>query len=282
MERAATLLELVQRALYEDRADNDRTGLAVIPPNAQARARIVAKEAGILSGGEVAALCFTTVDPDSSVELLASAGQRIQAGAPVLQVEGSARSLLAAERTALNLLCHLSGVATAAAALVDACGPVSVLDTRKTLPGLRDLEKQAVLDGGGHNHRRDLDDQLLLKENHFSLSGKSYGETVAIARAAEPDRILGAEACSVEQAREALQAGADYVLLDNFVPDELIQAAATLRSEFADREIVLEGSGGIRLEGSDWVASSGLDRVSVGRLTHSASAMDFTLLLDPV
>lgn len=270
--------DVVARALAEDRAEADATSLAVVPAGARARARLFAKEAGVLAGAEYAEAAFCLCDPLVRLQWRRADGQRVQPGDLLLEATGSARGILAAERTALNFLQRLSGIATLTARAVAAAAPVRVLDTRKTGPGLRDAEKAAVRAGGGVNHRRDLEDQLLLKENHFALSGVSYEETVRRALAAATGRAVGAEARSEEEAAQALAAGATYVLLDNFTPAELPAVVARLRARFP--RAVLEASGGLRPEGLGVLARSGLDRVSLGALTHSAPALDLSLLIE--
>lgn len=271
--------EIVGRALAEDGAAADATSLAVVPEEARARACLRAKQTGVLSGCAYAEAAFRLTDPQVRLHWLAQDGAVLSPGQIVLEASGRARGLLAGERTALNFLQRLSGIATVTAAAVAAAGTLQVLDTRKTAPGLRDAEKAAVRHGGGVNHRRDLEEQLLLKENHFALSGRSYAATVSAARAAAAGRMLGAEARSLAEAEAALEAGADYVLLDNFSPAELTAAAAQLRQRFP--RAVLEGSGGLRPEGLARLAASGLTRVSLGALTHSAPALDLSLLIEP-
>lgn len=274
-----SVLVVVGRALAEDGAAADATSLAVVPDEARARAVLQAKQVGVLSGCDYAEAAFRLADPQVRLNWLAHDGDGLRPGQIVLEASGRARGLLAAERTALNFLQRLSGIATITAEAVAAAGKLQVLDTRKTTPGLRDAEKAAVRHGGGVNHRRDLEDQLLLKENHFALSGKSYAETVRVARAAAQGRLLGAEARSLAEAEIALEAGADYVLLDNFPPAELPAAAAQLRARFP--RALLEGSGGLRPATLAALAESGLTRVSLGALTHSAPALDLSLLIEP-
>ncbi|MCH2102113.1 MAG: nicotinate-nucleotide diphosphorylase (carboxylating), partial [Planctomycetes bacterium] len=190
-----------------------------------------------------------------------------------------ARGLLAAERTALNFLQQLSGVATVTAqAVAEAGGDFVVLDTRKTVPGMRDAQKAAVVSGGGINHRRDLKDQLLLKENHFAFSGRSYSETVAVAVAAAQGRAVGAEAQTLDEAHAALAAGATYVMLDNFDPAGLPAAVSSLRMQHPNA--VVEVSGGLTPERLAVLRSAGIHRVSLGALTHSAPALDLSMLFD--
>lgn len=274
-----SVAEVVGRALAEDGAFQDATSRAVVPAEARARARLIAKEPGVLAGCAYAEAAFLRCDPDLALRWHSADGERVVAGQCLLEVSGRARSLLAAERTALNFLQRLSGVASVTARAVAAAGKVAVLDTRKTTPGLRDAEKSAVRAGGGINHRRDLEDQLLLKENHFALSGLPYAETVLKAKAQHPKKIVGAEARSESEALLALESGADYVLLDNFSAEALPQIVARLRARFP--AAALEASGGLRPETLARLADSGLSRVSLGALTHSAPALDLSLLLEP-
>jgi len=271
--------ETVRRALAEDGAGADATSLAVVPESARACAQLIAKQDGVLAGRAWAHEAFLQCDPGADLVWSADDGDAVRVGQLLLKVEGSARGLLGAERTALNFLQRLSGVASLTARAVAAAGSLRVLDTRKTTPGLRDAEKAAVVAGGGQNHRRDLEDEILLKENHFALSGLGYAETVLRARAAFPGKRVGAEARTVEEAELGLSAGADYVLLDNFAPAALMAAVAELRR--AHPAAVLEASGGLKPEQLAQLAASGLSRVSLGALTHSAPALDLSLLLAP-
>lgn len=274
--------EVVRRALAEDRAHADATSQAVVSAEVRAHGQIVAKAAGVLAGVAYAAEAFAQACPDGHFDWRAADGQPVRPGDEVLRCHGSARGLLAAERVALNFLQQLSGVATLTARAVAAAGGAfAVFDTRKTVPGLRDAQKAAVVAGGGCNHRRDLDDQILLKENHFALSGLEYGETVARAVQAAAGRPVGAEATDLDEARAALRHGADYVLLDNFAPGVLREAVAALRAEHPDA--VLEVSGGLSPDGLPALRDAGIDRVSLGALTHSAPALDLSFLFgDPV
>jgi nicotinate-nucleotide pyrophosphorylase (carboxylating) len=276
--RREPVAETVRRALAEDGAHADATSSAVVPTGARARARLLAKQAGVLAGRAWAHEAFLQCDPQAVLQWSAQDGDAVRPGQQLLVVEGAARGILAAERTALNFLQRLSGVATLTARAVASAGPLQVLDTRKTTPGLRDAEKAAVRAGGGRNHRRDLEDELLLKENHFALSGLDYAATVRRARAAFPGKRVGAEARTVAEAALGLAAGADYVLLDNFAPEALAPAVAALRREHPTA--VLEASGGLTPDGLARLAAAGLTRVSLGALTHSAPALDLSLLLE--
>lgn len=274
-----SLSALVRRALEEDRAFDDATSQAVVPETAQGSAYIVAKQAGVLAGRAYAETSFSLCCPQGEFEWSAADGDRVQPGQIVLRARASARGLLAAERTALNFLQQLSGVATLTARAVEETGgDFVVLDTRKTVPGLRDAQKAAVVAGGGQNHRRDLHDQLLLKENHFAFSGQGYAETVELAVSSAGGRPVGAEAQNLEQAHAALGAGASYVMLDNFPTEQLADAVASLRS--AHEHAVIEVSGGLTPERLSVLREAGIHRVSLGALTHSAAALDYSMLFD--
>ena len=195
-----------------------------------------------------------------------------------MECSGLARGLLAAERTALNFLQQLSGVATLTAEAVVVGGELQVKDTRKTTPGLRDAQKAAVSAGGGNNHRRDLEDQILLKENHFALSGLAYGETVEKAVASANGKDVGAEAQDLEEALLALAGGVTYVMLDNFERSTLADAIGKIRKQFPDAQIEL--SGGLKPEDLAQLSDWGVTRVSLGALTHSAPALDLSFLFD--
>lgn len=270
--------DLIERALDEDVGDGDVTTLATVDEDARARATITQKAPGVISGLAVAEAVFLRLDPDAVVERLGPEGEWRERG-PVLRVTGSARALLTAERTALNFLGRLSGVATAAARVVRSLPPdaAKILDTRKTTPGMRLLEKQAVVDGGGVNHRVGLFDFILIKENHSASAG-GVGEAVRRARAARPDLPLAVEVRDAAEIAEALEAGAPRLLLDNMSPDEVRAAVAQVggRAE-------LEVSGGVD---SDTVlvyaTISGVDYVSIGALTHSAPVLDLSLILETV
>jgi nicotinate-nucleotide pyrophosphorylase (carboxylating) len=268
---------LVRRALAEDLGSGDLTTQATVPHGTRARARITQKEPGVLFGVDAAELAFAVLDPAARFERLAEEGVW-RDGGPVLDVEGSAAALLSAERTALNLLARLSGVATLTARYVEAVRGTRarVLDTRKTTPGLRLLEKAAVAAGGGTNHRVGLFDAILVKENHAAMAG-GVGEAVRLARAASPDVPLEVECRSGDEVDEALAAGARRLLLDNMTPDEM----RAIVERVGDRA-ELEASGGIDLETIRDVAETGVDFISVGALTHSAPSLDLSLLLEPL
>jgi nicotinate-nucleotide pyrophosphorylase (carboxylating) len=271
--------ELIDRALAEDVGPGDATTEATVEEDARALARITQKEPGVISGIAVAAAVFQRLDPGAAVEWLTGEGMWREAGSPVLEVEGSARALLTGERTALNFLGRLSGIATATASVVraveDAGGRAKILDTRKTTPGLRRLEKRAVADGGGVNHRAGLYDAILIKENHAAAAG-GVGEAVRRARAARPDLPLAVEVRDPKEIDEALRAGAPRLLLDNMTPEE-IRAAVQQVAGRAE----LEASGGVDAETVLVYATiEGLHYVSMGALTHSAPGLDLSMALE--
>jgi nicotinate-nucleotide pyrophosphorylase (carboxylating) len=270
--------DLIDRALAEDVGDGDATTAATVDAAARGRATITQKAPGVISGLDVAEAVFLRLDPHARLTRLGPEG-KWRDGGPVLRVEGGARALLTAERTALNFLGRLSGVATKTARVVRAVGPdaARVLDTRKTTPGLRMLEKAAVAHGGGVNHRIGLFDFILIKENHASLAG-GVGEAVRRARAARPDLPLAVEVRDAAEIDEALAAGAPRLLLDNMSP-ELVRAAV---AQVAGRA-VLEVSGGVdERTVLVYATISGVDYVSIGALTHSAPVLDPSLILETV
>lgn len=271
------LADLVERALAEDVGAGDVTSLATVPDGTRALATITQKAPGVVYGFDVAELVFRRCDLDVRLERLGPEG-RWRDGGPVLEIEGDARGLLAAERTALNFLGHLSGIATLTATCVrevEGTG-AKILDTRKTTPGLRLLEKAAVLAGGGHNHRIGLFDEILIKENHIAMAG-GVTQAIEAARGRFPDLPLEIECETAEQVREALAAGATRLLLDNMDPPTLRAVAA----EVAGRA-QLEASGGMTPETLRAHAETGIDWISIGALTHSAPTLDLSLLLEPL
>lgn len=270
--------ELVARALLEDLGEGDVTAEAVVPEDASGHATIMQKEPGVLFGLDVAAEVFRQTGA-GELEAVAAEGEwRDHVPAEVARIKGPARALLAAERTALNLLCHLSGVATLTARFVrevEGTG-ARVLDTRKTTPGLRALEKAAVAAGGGTNHRMGLYDAILIKENHAALAG-GVGEAVRRAREARPDLPVEVECRDLDEVRQGAEAGAKRLLLDNMSPAELRTAVAAARK--AGQAPELEASGGVTLATIGEIGATGVDYVSVGALTHSAPALDLSMIL---
>jgi nicotinate-nucleotide pyrophosphorylase (carboxylating) len=273
-----TLDLLVLHALAEDVGAVDVTSEATVPAGTRAVATITQKAAGVVFGLEAAEATFLSLDPDVVLERLGPEGVWREPPAPVLRATGDARALLGAERTALNFLGRLSGVATLTARCVRAVDGTGarILDTRKTTPGLRALEKAAVLAGGGANHRAGLYDMVLIKENHAALAG-GVGAAVRAARAAFPDLPLEVECGTLADVEQALWAGAPRILLDNMRPDELRAVAAHVAGRAE-----LEASGGIVFDTLRAHAETGVDFISIGALTHSAPALDLSLLLEPL
>jgi nicotinate-nucleotide pyrophosphorylase (carboxylating) len=271
------LQELVARSLAEDVGSGDVTTEATVGEGARARARIVQKAPGVIFGLDAAEAAFRALDSEATFERRCAEGQWREAG-EVLLVTGSARALLTAERTALNLLGRLSGVATLTAVLTRELEGTKarLLDTRKTTPGMRTLEKAAVKAGGGVNHRVGLYDAILIKENHAALAG-GVGEAVRRARAAAPGLPLEVECRDLAEVDEALDAGAPQILLDNMSAEQLRAAV-----EHVAGRASLEASGGMTTATLGAAARSGVDFISVGALTHSAPALDLSLLLEPL
>lgn len=272
---AKQLDELVLRALAEDLGSSDVTTAATIDPEAVGVATAVAKQELVLSGTEVFARCFHAVHPACRVEVLLPDGALAPAGTELLRVEGPTTALLAGERTALNFLQRLSGVATLTRSFVEAVGGrARVTDTRKTTPGLRALEREAVRHGGGHNHRNDLGSAVLIKDNHIAAVG-GVAEAVRRARAHAPHTSkIEVEVTSLAELEEALGASADIVMLDNF-DDDRVEAAVRLVRGGA----LIEVSGNVTLERAARLSRLGVDVISVGALTHSARAADISLRL---
>jgi nicotinate-nucleotide pyrophosphorylase (carboxylating) len=273
------LRDLVSAALAEDLGSGDITSEAVVAEDAQARARIVQKQAGIFFGLDVAREVLLQSGVEDFEPLAAEGEWRDEVPAEVVGLEGPTRGLLAGERVALNFLAHLSGIATLTAryvAAVEGTG-VRILDTRKTTPGLRALEKAAVAAGGGTNHRFGLHDAFLIKENHIAAAG-GLAEAVRLAAAAEPGHPVEVECRDLADVAAALDAGAARILLDNMSPDRIREAVALRDS--GGEGVTLEASGGVTLETAGAIAAAGVDFVSVGALTHSAPALDLSMLIE--
>ncbi|HKQ60107.1 MAG TPA: carboxylating nicotinate-nucleotide diphosphorylase [Candidatus Polarisedimenticolaceae bacterium] len=270
---------IVAAALAEDLGAGDVTSLAVVAAGQRARARLVARVPLVVAGLDVAAEVFRTLDPAVEYTPRCSDGERVAAGTPLAELRGAARAILSAERTALNFLMRMCGIASAARTAVDELAGTGtvVLDTRKTAPGLRVLDKYAVSTGGAKNHRQGLDDAVLIKDTHLAVCG-SIAAAVAAARAHghAPERVT-VEVESLAQLREAIAAGAGRAILDNMDLDALRSAVAEGRGR-----IVLEASGGLRPGSLRAVAATGVDCMSLGWLTHSAPAADLALELEPL
>jgi nicotinate-nucleotide pyrophosphorylase (carboxylating) len=267
--------DLVKEAVAEDLGKGDVTSRLVVPRDAEARARIDKKEPGVIAGLEVAEAVFREVDKSLRFMALTSEGKWEGPG-PVCVVEGSARSILAGERVALNFLGRLSGIATLTRRYADAVKGTGarILDTRKTTPLLRELEKKAVLTGGGFNHRFGLDDAVLIKENHSELAGGVGAAARAALEGAPKGMMVVVECATLEEVTEALGAGATHLLADNMTLDELRETV-----ERSAGRATVEASGGVSLETIRPIAETGVDFISVGALTHSAPALDLSLLL---
>ncbi len=273
---------LVRAALAEDVGSGDATTLAVVPEGVQAEAFMVTRQACVCAGLPVAEAVFEELDGALAFEPLVSDGTRCSAGQVLARVRGRARAILTGERTALNFVQRLSGIATLTRRFVDALGDsrTRILDTRKTTPGLRFLEKYAVRMGGGSNHRSGLYDRILIKDNHRELAAFAgpdpIGQAVRSCRAAYPRLEVEVEADTLEDVEAALAAGADSILLDNMSDEEMAEAVRRVRGR-----ALLEASGGITLERIPALARLGLDFISVGALTHSAPAVDIGLDMRP-
>ena len=277
----AAMDDILTRALAEDAPWGDLTSEVFLPAGARARAALVAREPGVLSGLSVFARTFTLLDPDADVELRTADGKPFAAGDVLAVVEGDARAVLRAERVGLNLVQRLSGIATATARYVEAVAGTGarVVDTRKTTPGLRVLERAAVRDGGGHNHRFSLSDAVLAKDNHLAVlaaQGISVGDAIRAARAELPHTAtIEVEVDRLDQVEEVVAAGVDTIMLDNFTPAQLVEGVALV----AGRATV-EASGSITLDTIRGVAETGVDVISVGALTHAVRSLDLGLDMD--
>lgn len=276
-------VETVARALAEDVGSGDVTSAATVPEGARGRARIVQKRPGVVFGMAVVEETMRQCGVEHVDRLVVEGQWRQDVPAEVMLATGSARALLAAERTALNFLAHLSGVATLTARFVEAVAGTGarILDTRKTTPGLRELEKAAVAAGGGRNHRMGLYDTFLIKENHIALAG-GLTKAVEAARSARPDLQIEAECRDLDDVAAGLAAGANVLLLDN-MDTETLRRAVELRevAAAAGAGPSLEASGGVDLENVRTIAETGVDFISVGALTHSAPALDLSMLIEP-
>jgi len=270
-------------ALREDIGEGDITTQLVVPENARARARVVSREKAVVAGTTPAAEVFRRVDPQLKVSIAMTDGTTALGGETILEISGSARSILTAERAALNFLQRLSGIATLTRAFVEAIGknPAKIMDTRKTVPGLRALEKAAVVAGGGVNHRFGLFDMILVKDNHLVAQPDPIQLAAAIRKAKlrNPSMKVEVEADSLERVRALIQIEEiDVILLDNMETSEMREAIALGRN----RKVKFEASGGVNLKTVRRIAATGVDFISVGALTHSAPAVDLSLELTPI
>jgi nicotinate-nucleotide pyrophosphorylase (carboxylating) len=277
----AQVQQLISRAIVEDRTRQDVTTKALIPKTQKGKALIIAKGIGVIAGTEIAKLVFLKVDPKLKLDILIKDGTEVRAGDVIATIEGKTSSILKAERVALNFIQRLSGVASETARYVLAIKglPVYVTDTRKTTPGLRTLEKYAVRAGGGKNHRMNLADGILIKDNHiasFRRRGLGIKEIIAKARIESPPELkIEIEVKNLEEAVQAADAGADIIMLDNMKLEDMRQAVRLVKGR-----ALIEASGGVTLENVRSVAETGVDFISVGALTHSPKALDISLELD--
>lgn len=264
------ILAAIHRALQEDIGEGDATSNSIIPADARMTGQIIAKQAGVIAGLDVAQAVYHALDPQVDFRAQAGEGARVDNRQVVATVSGPARSLLTGERTALNFLGRVAGIATLTRQFVDAVAgtKAAILDTRKTAPGLRMLDKLAVQRGGGHNHRIGLYDMILIKDNHIDFAG-SITEAVRRARAAETGLGIEVEARTLDDVREALEVGVRRILLDN-MPIEMMRQAVQLCAGRAK----LEASGNVSLENVRAIAETGVDYISIGALTHSAKVFD--------
>ncbi|MDQ1397410.1 MAG: hypothetical protein QOG64_2669 [Acidimicrobiaceae bacterium] len=266
--------DAVARALAEDLGPLGDLTAALVPESATTRGAFVARVEGVVAGSLCAIETFAQVDPSVTLEWVADDGTEVEAGGVIARIGGPLTSVLTGERTALNFLCHLSGVATMTRRYVRAThGQAQVWDTRKTTPGLRALEKAAVRSGGGVNHRGSLSDFVLVKDNH--LAGLSIGEAVRRAKLRWPGRSVEVECENLEQVHEAVAAGATMVLLDNMTPERVAEAVAAVKGR-----VTIEVSGGVTLDSVGAFAATGADLISVGAITNSAPNLDIGLDLE--
>jgi nicotinate-nucleotide pyrophosphorylase (carboxylating) len=271
------LNSLVQSALHEDGALNDLTTIATVFSERRARAKLVARDAGVVCGVPLALEAFRIMDSKLAIRVDAEDGTRVERGSPVLYLSGHARGLLSAERVALNFMQHLSGIATLTSRYVAAIRGTKarILDTRKTLPGWRPLEKYAVCAGGGKNHRGDLSTGILIKDNHLAALDGNIDLAVRRSREIAPGLKVEVECETKEQVADALAAGADIIMLDNMSPEEMRDCVAIINGR-----ATTEASGGINLSNVRAVAETGVDWISIGALTHSAPALNLALDFD--
>ena len=277
-----SIVDPIDAALREDIGDGDLTTDFFVSKNQQAMARIVAHERAIVAGTDTAAEVFRRVDSTTEITVLRKDGSEVNPDETVIELRGPARSILKAERVALNFLQRLSGIASMTQKFVDAAvnEQVKILDTRKTTPGLRALEKAAVIAGGGANHRFGLFDMVLLKDNHLAANAgfDSFAKAMRRFREAKPDVQIEVEADALEQVRAFLEIdGIDVILLDNMKPAQIREAIALGKGK-----VKFEASGGVTLKNIRQIAATGVDYISIGALTHSARAIDFSLELTPL
>jgi len=274
----SNIRNLIKQALKEDIGKGDITTDALIPRGLQAKAVIIAKQSGVVAGMDIVKSVFTELDKEAKFKALVKDGDKVAVGKKIIEISGNARPILTAERTALNFLGHLSGVATLTRQFVDKVRPfkAKILDTRKTTPGMRALEKYAVRCGGGSNHRIGLYDGVLVKENHFLIFSKNKNivKAVDIIRKSVPKNTkVEVEVENIDELKQALAAKVDIILLDNMTPGQIRHSVI----ERGKSRALLEASGRVNLSNVRRIAKSGVDRISIGALTHSAKSLDFSL-----
>jgi nicotinate-nucleotide pyrophosphorylase (carboxylating) len=279
---SASSIDPIDIAIQEDIGEGDVTTEFFVPAGGNALGRILAREKAVVAGTETAAEVFRRVDPALNIQVIRADGSKVDAGDVIIEIRGTARSILTAERVALNFLQRLSGIATLTREFVDAAGNdrVRILDTRKTTPGLRALEKAAVRAGGGANHRFGLFDRVLVKDNHIAACQgfAAFAESVRKLRQERPDLRIEVEADRLEQVHAFVRMdGIDTILLDNMEPAQIREAVA-----LGKKKVKFEASGGINLKNIHQIAATGVDAISIGALTHSPRAIDFSLELTPL
>lgn len=279
---------IIASALDEDRASYDVTTRATVPADQPGEATVLYKHAGVICGLEVLAQVFQQVSDEIEVTSDYEDGDWVEAGTAVAEVSGPLAAILSGERVALNLLQRMSGIATMSRVYVDAAargGPARVVDTRKTTPGLRAIERYAVRAGGAHNHRNTLEDGVLIKDNHIEAAAQrevDLAGVIGLARAGAAHTVrIEVEVVDAAMAREAVAASADVILLDNMTPEQMREIVAEHRANPAKAHVLFEASGGITLETIAEVAATGVDLISCGALTHSAPALDISLDVRP-
>lgn len=279
--RENIIRKIVKTALEEDIAGGDITAHYTVPAEHRSEARIFSKQEGVICGTEIVSYVFSEISQNIEVEILKRDGSKLFLNDKVIAVSGYTRELLLGERTALNFLSHLSGIATYTRRMVDKVKKKNRLcdlyDTRKTLPGLRAAEKYAVKTGGGVNHRMDLGDRILIKENHIKAAGCSVGELVKKIRNSNSDIFIEAEVSGLKQLGELISARIDVIMLDNFNLDDIHKAVRIKQDKRSS--VIIEVSGGVNYDNIEAYALAGVDRISVGKLTSSAEALDFSMLL---
>lgn len=272
--------KIVKEALKEDIGDRDITTDAILEKEKEGRARIISKQKGILAGVHVAEHVFYAIDPELKIEMDYKNGDEIKKGNIIIQIHGSVSSILKAERVALNFLAHLSGIATLTKKFVNKINndATKIIDTRKTTPMLRALEKEAVRAGGGYNHRMGLYDMVLIKENHIRAAGgigKAVNQTKKFLKQMNIDAKIEVETTNVNEIQEALECKIHRIMLDNMAIDKMKNAVNVINGK-----VEVEASGGVTLDNISKIADTGVDYISLGAITHSAPAFDFSLLLE--